>query len=67
MAVATDERRCGHEVSREEGLALLDRAPQKRLNMRAQEFVAAWNAGQFAGKADNSKVSRVAMLLPFAR
>ena len=67
MAVLTDERICGHEVSREEGLALLNRAARKRLNMSGPDFVAAWDAGQFEGKADNAKVAGVAMLIPLAR
>ena len=67
MAVIVDEQRFGHEVTREEGLALLDRAARKRLNMSGPDFVAAWDAGQFEGKADNAKVAGVAMLIPFAR
>ena len=55
------------EVSAEEGHAILDRAARRYLNMSAEEFIAAWNAGQFDDNPDRPEVMRVAMLLPFAQ
>jgi hypothetical protein len=67
VAIVTDEQLRGRELSREEGLALLDRAARRRLGMSAEEFIRAWEAGEFVGKADQGGVAGVAMLLPFAR
>ena len=56
-----------NEVSAEEGRAILDRAARRYLNMSADEFIAAWNAGRFDDDPDRPEVMRVATLLPFAR
>jgi hypothetical protein len=55
------------ELTREEGLALLDREARRRLCMSAEEFIRAWDAGQFDDDPDRPDVMYVAMLLPFAR
>jgi hypothetical protein len=51
-------------VSREEGLAILDRQARKYLGMSGEEFVRKYRAGEI--DEDCSDVSRVAMLIPFA-
>ena len=55
------------ELTREEGLALLDREARRYLHMSAEEFIRAWEAGEFDGDPDRPDVMYVAMLLPFAQ
>jgi hypothetical protein len=64
-----DQTRNGHirELSREEGLELLDREARRYLHMSAEEFIRAWEAGKFDDDPDQPDVMYVAMLLPFAR
>lgn len=66
-ALPTVQRPCVHEVTPEEGRAILDRAARRRLHMSGDEFIRRWDAGEYEGKADRPDVSRVAMLLPFGR
>jgi hypothetical protein len=54
------------EVTREEGREILDRAAQEALNISGEEFLARWDAGQYEDDEDPA-VTRVAMLIPFAR
>lgn len=55
-----------HELSREEGLTLLDRQARRYLGMSGDEFVQAWRDGKFDQQSDRPEVMRVAMLLPLA-
>jgi hypothetical protein len=59
----------GHirELTREEGLALLDQAARRYLDMSADAFIQAWEAGEFDDDPDRPDVMYVAMLLPFAQ
>jgi hypothetical protein len=68
MATAP-QRSNGHirELTPEEGLALLDQAARRYLNMSADEFIHAWEAGEFDDDPDRPDVMYVAMLLPFAQ
>jgi hypothetical protein len=54
------------EVNREEGRAMLDRAAREVLNISGDEFLSRWDAGEYEDAEDPS-VTRVAMLIPFAR
>ena len=55
----------GHiDLNQNEAYALLDREAQRRLGMSAQDFIAAWEAGQFDDDPDRPDVMYVAMLLP---
>ena len=54
------------EATRDEGRELLDRAAREVLNMSGDEFLAKWDAGEFED-ADDPAITRVAMLIPFAR
>lgn len=56
-----------NELSFEEGLAVLDRQARHYLNMSAEEFLRAWDAGEFDADPDRREVTRVAMLIPLAR
>jgi hypothetical protein len=54
------------EATREEGRAMLDRAAREELGMSGGQFLAKWDAGEY-DDTDNPAVTRVAMLIPFAR
>jgi hypothetical protein len=54
------------EVTREEGKGMLDRAAKRELGMPGDRFLAKWDAGDY-DDADDPAVTRVAMLIPFAR
>lgn len=53
-----------HELTDEEARELFDKQARRCLNMSGDEFVAAWRAGKFRGKADTPEVMPVAFLLP---
>jgi hypothetical protein len=55
-----------HEVTAEEGWALLERQAQERLGMTAEEFIKRWEAGEIEDP-DRTDVLMVAFLIPFAR
>jgi len=52
-------------ISREEGVARLDRAARKYLNMSGEEFVRRYHAGDIPDP-DRSEVIRLAMLMQYA-
>jgi hypothetical protein len=54
------------EATPEEGRAMLDRAAREALNMSGEEFLARWDAKEF-DDSDDPAITRVAMLIPFAR
>jgi hypothetical protein len=51
----------------EEAKALFDRRARYYLHMSGEEFLRAWDAGEFDDDPDRPEVIRVVMLLPFAR
>jgi hypothetical protein len=63
----------GHipELSREDGLKLLDRQARHYLDVSGAEFIRRWDAGEYGDPDDRSKnppaVMRLGMLLPFVR
>jgi len=56
-----------HELSVEEGAALFDKTARKLLGISAQEFLARWDRGDYEDERENMAVTKVAMLIPFAR
>lgn len=54
------------ETTREQGRAMLDRAARDELGLSADQFLTKWDAGGY-DDADDPAVTRVAMLIPFAR
>lgn len=50
----------------EQGREMFDRQARLRLGMSGEEFIRAWDAGEFGGR-DDSDLMGLAMLLPFAR
>ncbi len=63
MAAITQEKI--RELSPEEGMELLGHQAQ-RLGLTAEEFIAAYDRGEFDGTTD-ATVLDVAMFLPFGR
>ena len=55
------------ELNRDQGRDLLDALARRYLDMSAEEFIAAWDAGEFNGRSESPELTRVAMLLPFGR
>ncbi len=54
------------EATREEGNGMLDRAAREVLNISGDEFLRRWDAGDYQD-AEDPAITRVAMLIPFAR
>jgi hypothetical protein len=54
------------EASSEEGRALLDKMAHDLLSISADEFIEAWDRGDYRDSED-PRVVRVSMLLPFVR
>ena len=55
-----------HQVSRAEGLALLEAQTQKWLGMSARDFIAAWQDGKFRDEHEHPEAVRLAMMIPLA-
>ena len=55
------------ELTQQEGKALLDQAARRYLKMSADEFIQAWESGEFDDDPDRPDVMYVAMLLPLAK
>ncbi len=66
MAVTTDKPKW-RELSQADSRTLLDQQARRYLHMSGDDFIRAWDAGQFADNPDRPEVMRVAMLLDFAR
>lgn len=59
-----------HVATHEEGRALFDRHARKALGISGDEFLKRWDAGKYRpvpDTAEGRKVSRLVMLMPFAR
>lgn len=68
MAVrVTATKRNTHELTREEGRAILDEQASRYLNMGGDAFIRAWDAGEFDQNPDRPEVMRVAMLIDLGR
>jgi hypothetical protein len=58
------------ELTAEEGRVLFDEVCRRELGISGAEFLAGWDAGRYEcdGEQENHlKVTKVAMLIPFAR
>ncbi|PJK19731.1 hypothetical protein [Mycolicibacterium goodii] len=57
------------ELNDSEAEALFDKAAQRHLHMSGKEFLARWDAGEYAGQDwdRHPGLAEVAMLIPFAR
>ncbi|MEV6299570.1 hypothetical protein AB0M02_09215 [Actinoplanes sp. NPDC051861] len=54
------------ELSREEGVALFDKTTRKLLGISGAEFLVRWDRGDYE-ESDDMAITKVAMLIPFAR
>jgi hypothetical protein len=64
--MATTDTSPIRERTFEEGRELLDRQARLRLGMSGEQFLRAWDGGEF-GDRDDSDLMGVAMMLPFVR
>lgn len=55
------------ELTADAGLRILDRETRKELGVSAQEFLDAYESGEFPDEWDVTALSRLEMLLPLAR
>jgi hypothetical protein len=56
-----------HELSAAEGKALFDKTARRLLSISGEEFLTRWDAGVYEDERENMAVTKVAMLIPFAR
>ena len=56
-----------HELSVAEGVALFDKTARKLLGISGDEFLARWDRGEYQHEREQMAVTKVAMLIPFAR
>ncbi|RZU51553.1 hypothetical protein EV385_3383 [Krasilnikovia cinnamomea] len=56
-----------HELSAEQGRILFDKTARKLLSISGDEFLARWDRGDYEDEQENMAVTKVAMLIPFAR
>lgn len=55
-----------HELSREDGIKLLDKQTRQYLHMSAVEFIDAWQGGRLRDRQEEPHVARLASLIPLA-
>lgn len=66
-AGAVTPARPGREVSREEGMEIIDRQAWRYLGISGEEFLHRWRRGEYDVDPDQPGVMDLIMLLPFAR
>lgn len=57
----------GEEMTREQGLALLDEQAREYFGISGEEFIRQWEAGALRDEDACPEAVRVAMLIPFVR
>ena len=68
MTIANEETTVTvDELDEEQGRALFERACQRELDVSAEEFLAAYDAGSFPPEWDQRAILALEFLLPFAR
>ncbi|HLK57824.1 MAG TPA: hypothetical protein VKU00_14755 [Chthonomonadaceae bacterium] len=55
------------ELDKVEGYKMLDEQTQKILGMSAAEFIAEYEAGHLTNGVEDTRVTHLAMLIPFAK
>jgi hypothetical protein len=55
------------ELTAAEGRALFDKTARKLLGISGDEFLARWDRGEYQHEKEQMAVTKVAMLIPFAR
>lgn len=56
-----------HEMTLEEGKEMFDRVARRLLNMSGDEFIRAWEAGEFDDQPETPEVIRLVLLSEFAK
>lgn len=56
-----------HEMSVEEGEAMFDSLARSSMNMSGEEFIRAWESGEFDNQPETPEVIRLVLLIPFTR
>jgi hypothetical protein len=56
-----------HHMTAEEGMAMLDRLARKTMDMSGEEFITAWESGEFDGQRETPELIRLVLLIPFTR
>ncbi|CAN5814232.1 hypothetical protein BH20CHL1_BH20CHL1_10540 [soil metagenome] len=56
-----------HEMSTEEGKEMFDSLARSSMNMTGDEFIRAWESGEFDDQPETSGVIRLVLLIPFTR
>lgn len=56
-----------HEMTLEEGQEMFDKAARRLMNMSGDEFVRAWEAGEFDDQPERPEVIRLVLLSEFAK
>lgn len=56
-----------HKLSRDEGLAIVDRRARRYLGISGEEFVRRWDAGYYKDEPESPGLVRTMMTLPLAR
>ncbi len=57
----------GHEMTHEEARAFFDGQARAWMGMSGEEFMRAWDAGEFDAPPERTEVTNVALLLPLVR
>ena len=55
------------ELDKVEGYKMLDEQTQKTLGMSAADFIAEYEAGRLTDGVEDTRVTHLAMLIPFAK
>jgi hypothetical protein len=55
------------QVDEDDARAVFDEQARQNLNMSGEEFLQAWDAGEFDADPDRPEVMRVVFLLPLVR
>jgi hypothetical protein len=56
-----------HLIDQDEGRRLLDQAARSHFQMSGDDFLAAWDRGDFADEPDPMKLLAVTTLIPYVR
>ncbi len=54
-------------ITKEEGMQILDMEARRHFNMSGEEFICAWESGEFDDDPDGPNVMYVALLIPLAK
>lgn len=67
MYAETERNGLVQVITKEEGMTILDQEARRLFSMSGEEFIHAWESGEFDDDPDGPGVMRVAMLIPLAK